>query len=421
MRAISLVDHAFILHDDVEDFIAALRPAAVAKGKEFESQFNPEKQVVEQYGGQLLFSSGDVVFSSLDLLRTEFHELNISTIAKPRDFPARHGFDVGMLKAELRKFANLRALVIGDLIVDEYINCDALGMSQEDPTIVVTPVLTERFIGGAGIAAGHARGLGCHTKFVSVAGDDEAARFAAESLRKYGVESDIITDNSRPTTLKQRFRASNKTLLRVSHLRQHAIDRSIQQKCLDAVQKSIGSIDLLVFSDFNYGCLPQSLVDAIGALCREHNVPMMADSQSSSQIGDVSRFENMLLLKPTEREARLAMRDFNSGLVVLAESLRIKANPQNLILTLGGEGILIHAESNVEEGWLTDRLPAMNRAPKDPAGAGDSFLISMSLALVAGVDIWRAAYLASLAAACQVGRIGNVPLTVADIEAEIDA
>lgn len=421
VRAIGLVDYAFMLHDEPEDFIAALQPAAVVKGKEFESRSNPEKPVVEAYGGQLLFSSGDVVFSSLDLLKREFREFSASTVVKPLDFPVRHGFDLATLRNELHNFSGLRALVIGDLIVDEYIACDALGMSQEDPTIVVTPVLTKQFVGAAAIAAGHARGLGVETKFISVAGDDAAAAFSTETLRSYGVDSEIIFDSSRPTTLKQRYRAEGKTLLRVSHLRQHAIDRAIQEKCFDAVRRSIGSVDLLVFSDFNYGCLPQPLVDVICQLCREHRVPMVADSQSSSQIGDVSRFQDMLLLKPTEREARLAMRDFNSGLVVLAESLRKKANPKNLVLTLGAEGTLIHALSKQQEGWLTDRLPAFNQAPKDTAGAGDSFLICMSLALVAGADIWRAAYLGSLAAACQVGRIGNVPLTISDIEAEIDA
>ncbi len=420
VHAVSFVDYGFLLHDRPEEFIAALQPVAVVKGKEHENTANPEKQVVEKYGGKLLFSSGDVVFSSLDLIRREFRDFNASAIVKPHDFPERHGFEIGALKRELHAFAGLRALVVGDLIVDEYIACDALGMSQEDPTVVVTPVLNERFIGGAAIAAGHARGLGCETTFISVAGDDAAAAFAAESLQAYGVRSEIVFDASRPTTLKQRFRAQGKTLLRVSHLRQHAVDREIQRKYLDAVRRSIGVVDLLVFSDFNYGCLPQPLVNAICELCEERRIPMVADSQSSSQIGDVSRFKNMLLLTPTEREARLAVRDFDAGLVVLAESLRKKSNPRNLVLTLGAEGVLIHARSQLEDGWLTDRLPAFNRAPRDPAGAGDSFLICMSLALMAGVDIWGAAYLGSLAAACQVGRIGNVPLTIKDIETEIE-
>jgi sugar/nucleoside kinase (ribokinase family) len=126
----------------------------------------------------------------------------------------------------------------------------------------------------------------------------------------------------------------------------------------------------------------------------------------------------MKLVKPTEREARLALRDFDSGLVVLAEKLRAKANAQHVILSLGAEGLLVHAPDR-DGAWMTDRLPAFNESPKDPSGAGDSLLITAALALAAGGSIWQATYLGAIAAACQVGRVGNVPLTAPEVEAEI--
>jgi rfaE bifunctional protein kinase chain/domain len=420
VRAIGVVDYAFMLFDAPEQLVALLRPAVVVKGKEHESAVNPEKPVLDAYGGHLVFSSGEVAFSSLDLLRSEFSEYDHRTIAKPLDFAARHGFAVRDLKAMLGKFAGLRVLVLGDLIVDEYIACDALGMSQEDPSIVVTPVLEERFIGGAGIVAGHAAGLGCEVTLVSVVGVDKIAGYAEDKLASYGVTPILLPDESRPTTLKTRYRVGNKTLLRVSQLKQHEIDANLQSLILQKVKPAIASADLVVFSDFNYGCLAQPLVDATATLCKEHRAPMVADSQSSSQVGDVSRFRDALLLKPTEREARLALRDFSSGLVVLAENLRKRTRAENVILTLGPEGLLVHADSEALGSTMTDRLPAFNQAPKDTAGAGDSLLVCASLALAIGADVWRSAYLGSLAAACQVGRIGNVPLTAADIAAEID-
>jgi rfaE bifunctional protein kinase chain/domain len=420
VRAIGVVSYAFMLFDPPEELVAELRPAVVVKGKEHESEVNPEKPVLDSYGGHLVFSSGEVAFSSLDLLRSEFNEYNLTTINKPLDFASRHGFAVRDLKALLAKFAGLRVLVIGDLIVDEYIACDALGMSQEDPSIVVTPVLEERFIGGAGIVAGHAAGLGAEVTLVSVTGTDKVAGFAEDKLTSYGVSPILLADDSRPTTLKTRYRVGNKTLLRVSQLKQHEIDVNLQKLILEAVTSAIDKADLVVFSDFNYGCLAQPLVDAIAALCQGRRIPMVADSQSSSQIGDVSRFRDVLLLKPTEREARLALRDFNSGLVVIAEAIRERTRARSVILTLGPEGLLVHANNELIGSMMTDRLPAFNQAPKDTAGAGDSLLVCASLALLTGADVWRSAYLGSLAAACQVGRIGNVPLTAADIVAEID-
>ena len=418
IRAIGIVNHAFLLRDTPEEFVAALKPAVVVKGKEHERDVNAERPVLDSYGGRLVFSSGEVVFSSLDLMRREFREFNVSSIVKPLDFPRRHKFGLEDVKSLLAKIPGMRVMVIGDLIVDEYVACDALGMSQEDPTIVVTPVLRELFVGGAGIVAGHAAGLGSDVTFISVAGNDKTAELAQERLHSYKVQTVIVKDESRPTTLKQRFRTGNKTLLRVSHLKQHGIDLDLQTRMLSAVKAAIAKTDLVVFSDFNYGCLPPPLVEAIAEICRAASVPMVADSQSSSQIGDVSRFGGMLLIKPTEREARLALRDFDSGLVVLAEAIRKKARAENVILTLGPEGLLVHA-SNSEEAF-TDRLPAFNTAPKDAAGAGDSFFVSASLALAVGGGIWRSAYLGSIAAACQVGRTGNIPITSADIISEID-
>lgn len=421
VRSISFVDFAFVLAEPPESFIARLKPAFVVKGKEHEATENPERAAVEAYGGKLLFSSGDVVFSSMDLIKREFVEPNLSSIVKPHDFPQRHGFAVGELARTLERFPSLRVTVIGDLIVDEYVNCDPLGMSQEDPTIVVTPIRRDRFVGGAGIVAAHARGLGADVRFFSVGGTDAECGFARTELESSGVVANILDDESRPTTLKQRYRASGKTLLRVSHLKQHAINRDLAARLVDAVQQGLASTDLLIFSDFNYGCLPQPVVDEIAAAASRRGVLMVADSQSSSQVGDVSRFRGMALLTPTEREARLAVRNFEAGLVVLAESLRTKSGAKNVIVTLGPEGLLIHAPHLDESAWITDRLPAFNQAPKDPAGAGDSLLCCASMALAVGTDIWRSAYMGSLAAACQAGRLGNLPLTAKELKAEIEA
>ena len=110
---------------------------------------------------------------------------------------------------------SLKICVIGDSIVDEYVQCDPLGMSQEDPTIVVTPIMVNKFLGGAGIVAAHAKGLGAaKVNFISVTGNDEDSNFIAKKLQHYGVDANLVIDDSRPTTLKKRYRVGNKTLLR---------------------------------------------------------------------------------------------------------------------------------------------------------------------------------------------------------------
>jgi rfaE bifunctional protein kinase chain/domain len=420
VRAIGVVDLAFtIAPDAVVDVIRALQPEVVVKGKEHEIAHNPEKDAIDSYGGRLIFSSGEVVFSSLDVLQREFRERNLSSIRRPMDFLARHGIEPPRLRSLVEAFTGLKVIVIGDLIVDEFVTCDPLGMSREDPTIVVTPIHADRFVGGAGIVAAHARGLGAKVSFFSLASDDAAMDFARQRLGEHGVESHFVIDNSRPTTLKQRFRAGGKTLLRVSHLRQHDIGEEQQKAFRDRMLAEFEGADLVIFSDFNYGCLPQPLVDHIAAECERRSVRMAADSQASSQLSDISRFKNMQLITPTEHEARLAMRDSSSGLVILAESLRRQAGARNVIITLGAEGALIQADRNGKHNMATDQLPAFNTSPKDPSGAGDSLLTCASMALALDATIWEAAYLGSMAAACQVARIGNIPLTSAELQAEL--
>ena len=144
-----------------------------------------------------------------------------------------------------------------------------------------------------------------------------------------------------------------------------------------------------------------------------------ADSQSSSQMGDIGRFQGMDLITPTEREARISTRNNQDGLVVLAEHLRQQANANNILLKLGEEGLLIHAGNGKGDNWLTDRVGALNSAPKDVAGAGDSLLIASALTLASGGSIWEAACIGSLAAAIQVGRVGNTPVLRDEIMQEL--
>ena len=169
---------------------------------------------------------------------------------------------------------------------------------------------------------------------------------------------------------------------------------------INKIIDSLNEADLLVFSDFNYGSLPQIVVDTLVEEAGKRNIMMVADSQASSQVSDISRYKNMCLLTPTEHEARLALRDNTSGLVVLADDLRKKSSAQMIVLTMGKEGLLIHAPNDSNSEILTDKLPAFNTSPKDVSGAGDSLLISTALAIASGCNIWQSIYLGSISAAC---------------------
>lgn len=416
IQATSFVDEAFILNEDILDYIKRTKPTFVVKGKEHQIKKNKEEDILKSYGGKLLFTSGEIGFSSLDLLNKEF-EINDSFIQHDRKYIQRHNIKKDELITLINNFSKLNILVIGDTIIDEYITCDPIGMSQEDPTIVVTPLSTKKFIGGSSIVAAHAKTLGANVSYISVLGEDENYTFIEKYLKNLNISAKLYKDNTRPTTLKQRFRALNKTLLRVNHLKQHYINSDIEKDIIKTIEK-FQNLNLIIFSDFSYGILSKTIIEKISLFAQNNNISIVADSQSSSQVGDISKFKNMHIVTPTEREIRLSLNDFESGLVILSSKLKQKSNPKYIFTTLGAEGVMIY-NSNKNE-LLTDNIPALNLNPKDVSGAGDSFLICASMSNTVGANIWQAGYLGSIAAAIQVSRIGNIPIKKDEIIKELD-
>ena len=120
VRSISYVDYSFTMSEPPEQLIKLLEPSIVVKGQEHEVHSNPEQDAVDSYGGKLLFSSGEMRFSCVDLLRREMLEANLSSIVRPKEFTERHGFSMADLREVMEKFKGFRVTVLGDLIVDEY-------------------------------------------------------------------------------------------------------------------------------------------------------------------------------------------------------------------------------------------------------------------------------------------------------------
>jgi len=418
VNEISLIDQAFIMRDSLLLTLKKLKPDFVLKGKEFEAKNNIEAQIIKNYGGKLIFNSGDATFSSLDVLKKDF-ELDVIKDRVPKKFIEDHNIRKKRLNSIIDKFKMANVAVIGDVIIDKYINCDALGMSHEDPTIVVTPIDQHEYIGGAGIVALHAKKLGATVDLYSVLGNDLEAKFVTKNLLLNGVNTYFSKDITRPTNLKTRYKAYGKTLLRVSRVKMQRISDEYQKKIILQIKKNINKYNLVVFSDFNYGVLANELIAQVTKLCKKNNILMIADSQSSSQIGDIGRFVGMNLLTPTEREARLATRNSEDGLVIMADILRAQSDAQNIFLTLGENGLLIHTFNRENNTFATDTLPALNKNPLDVSGAGDSMLISSGLSLVSGADIWESAIIGSYAASIQVSTQGNVPITANKLKSQI--
>jgi sugar/nucleoside kinase (ribokinase family) len=145
-------------------------------------------------------------------------------------------------------------------------------------------------------------------------------------------------------------------------------------------------------------------------IAKLNGLVIAADSQTSSQLGDLSQFSNVDLVTPTETEARLELKDQISGLAVIADKLRSKINSQSIIIKLGADGLVINGVKSDGTLLSLDALPSFNQSPVDVSGAGDSLLAAASLAITIENNLAKASLIGSLAAAIQIGRVGNIPI-----------
>lgn len=411
LKTVSFIDEVIPLTEGLDHFLQNVKPDIVIKGYEHRFLFNREQSIVDSYGGLLVFSSGSSTSPAGSIDRKEFSH-SISDMMNPRKFLSPSGLID--LKSKLNQFANLKVLVIGDVIVDEYAICETVGLSREEPAIVASIEDSETYLGGAGIVSAHASALGSSVELISVLGSDLEADFVEAALAKYGVVSCCYRDVTRHTSVKKRYKASGKTLLRLNRLHSHEISRALSDWIFTQACERLKHVDMLILADFNYGCLASDLAAKLVAAARKNGIFVAADSQSSSQNGDIKKFLGASLIAPTEWEARSSLKDDRSGLPVIYKRLIESCEAAYLFLTMGPNGVLFAPDGSDISRLQT--LPAMNTGPVDVSGAGDSFLTAASLGLVSGMNPMQASVLGSLTAAVQVGRLGNLPISRSTIE-----
>ena len=313
------------------------------------------------------------------------------------------------------KFQNLNLAVVGDTIVDQYIACDALGMSAEAPVIAVKELEAKEFVGGAAIVACHLRSLGAQCHFLSVVGDDQPGQFVREQLAKRGLDLCLQIDNSRPTTYKIRYMVNNQKLFRVSRLHDNSISKEIELQIISELEQLAVQLDGIVVSDFVYGVISNRLLSSIVRIAKKNKIRLFGDLQCSTQVGNILKFKEFDFLCPTEREARLALSDHESGLEKLALNILELTNTTNLLITLGTDGFVAHQAENGSSVVKSQHFPALISNPVDVVGAGDALLSAASISQCSGASLMEASVLGACAAAIAVNRIGNESVTAQEL------
>lgn len=419
VASIEYVGFVFIFNDEsFEDIIDIVKPAAYVRGEEFAHKaesFKSEIERVEKYGGKVIFSSGDRHYASTDFLEKDFGSLREERMALLAKAIKKQGITRKKLLAYCSKFEKCRLLVVGDTIVDQYVACDALGMSSEAPVLVVRELEHKEFVGGAAIVSRHVKALGAQCSFLSLIGPDEPGRLVTEELEKEGIDSVLMHDRERPTTFKIRYMVGTQKVLRVSRLNDAHLSPALETRALKHIRELAKNADGIIVSDFGYGVITPGVLDQISSISKDTGIKLFGDVQSSSQIGNAAKFKDYFLIKPTEKEARIALDDKYSGLELLGNNLLKRTNAKNLVMTLGGDGFISFKRTDNQYFIKTQHFPALNPSPVDVVGAGDSLLTALAVSICAGANLMEASVIGSLVASIAVGKVGNIPVDVGTI------
>ena len=409
---LQIVDHVIILNNLTFDkLVDIIKPEVLVFGKEFE--YRQPKQIrlamdAVSKQGKTVFHAGETHYSTSNLLHESVLDIESNSRSQLNAICKNHNITLNGLQNRVNSFADSKLIVIGDTIVDNYVACDALGMSAEAPVLVVKELENREFIGGAAIVASHVAALGAECHYISAVGDDDLSGTVSNSLLEQGIGVDLIIDTTRPTTYKTRYMVENQKLFRVSRIKNHKISEKIEQEIIDKLTVLAPSIDGILVSDFVYGVITQKILDVVFDLSKKFNIKLYGDLQCSSQAGKVSKFNEFDLITPTEKESRVALDDNESGIEWIANTLLKDTKSKNMLMKLGSDGFIAYSNVNSIE---RQNFPALSVNPVDVTGAGDSLFAAMSVSLSSGANLIEASVIGTCMASLAVKKVGNIPIT----------
>lgn len=427
LAALQCVDLVYINpFPTAAELIVELKPDIYIKGREYEHSHHPaflvEQEAVAAYGGRVLFSSGDVVFSSTRLIESlesdsALESQRLALICK------RHGIHRQALHDFITSFTRLNVLVIGDLIIDRYALCDATDVAGEAAMMSLRRLepADRLFLGGAGIVASHLAALGARSHLLTTCADDEGARFAWEILAREGIDTHMIRSRS-CTPERLRYLVESQKMLRVERGDSQPLDSLAEQEASQWVTDRATDIDAVIYVDHGYGTITAGLLERIRPILARGT--RIETAHAGGPRGRLLNFGGVHLLCPSERELRSALNDFDRGLSSVAWTALDRTQARQMLVGLGKRGgVVFDRESQDPESpeWRgrlrSEFLPALTDHMIDPLGANAATLAATTLALAVDANLMQAAYLGQLMAALETTQLGNVPISASALTA----
>ncbi len=309
--------------------------------------------------------------------------------------------------AAVAALSGVKVLILGDLMVDEYLMGEVERISPEAPVPVVRVLERRHVLGGAGNVARNVAALGGRPTLLSVIGGGPNGALAARLAREAGIDTDLVSAPDRRTIVKSRVMAQQQQMIRLDYEDAHPLRDAELQSLLDAVARRVPHHDVLVLSDYAKGIVSASTMNALRDVLARHapDIRLLADPKPEN----MSCYTGAYLLTPNTREiglgAGLPVRTPRE-ILAAASALMRRAGCRRLIGTLGSEGMAVFLENGAV--W---RMPTLARSVYDVTGAGDTVMATIALALAAGHPLLTAAEMGNAAAGVSVTKLGAATVT----------
>ena len=310
-------------------------------------------------------------------------------------------------------FRDKSVLVIGDLIVDRYVNSQGRKLSREAPVPVADYISEELVLGGAANLTNNLVALGAKVKVLGVIGKDEPGRWIQDELTKKGVDSSGIVINDRPTSLKTRFILNHRQYLRIDKEYRSDVEPHITRRFLAQLRELVGSADGVVFSDYDKGVITPELISNVVEECRIQNKKILAQPKVRHYLDYIG----VSMVKSNAREGSIATGVSmvnDTSLRNMGHNLMARLECESLLLTRSEQGMILFEEKNI-----TSFPPFKGPKPGfNAVGVRDCMTAVLSISLVSGAPVRDAVLLAGLAAAQQADKIGTVVVDLNDLRSQ---
>ncbi len=312
---------------------------------------------------------------------------------------------------DLKSFKKIRALVLGDLMIDEYLWGEVDRISPEAPVPIVAVKRESYTLGGAGNVINNLVAMGASVSVVGTAGTGEAGRLMLDKFKELRVDTGGILDEpDRPTTKKTRVIASNQQVLRIDKETKKEISPATLKRLLSFIKEVAPKVDLIIISDYDKGLVTRELVKQTVSIARSHNILTLADPKGL----DFTKYSRVSLLTPNQKEAGLATGiDIRTeeDLVRAGNKILAIADLERLLITCGKDGMMLF-ERNKEPF----KIESEARQVFDVSGAGDTVISTLGLSLAAKADFKESAAIANAAAGIVVAKVGTATTTPEEVE-----